>query len=141
MSILKKLCKKSQKPLAQNNRLNGLAYPISGLFYRTEKGYFYIRSNKRYKVYSERCFNSWNADPIDTEFKNISGIPYAGVLGFRDGTIIHNLADGKIYIVSDNKRLHIKTPNAFPDGWIESKKFIISESELDLHTEGVAISG
>ena len=121
--------------------LSNKAYPISGLFYKTEKGYFYVRSNKRYKVYSERCFASWAVLPIETEFKNLSAIPYAGILGFRDGSIIHNLADGKIYVVSDNKKLHIKTPDAFPEGWIEANKVTVSEAEVGLHKEGVEIIG
>jgi hypothetical protein len=141
MSILKKFYKRSQKPLTVSNKLYGVAYPISGLFYKTERGYFYIRSGKRYKVYSDRCFISWGVKAIESDFINISKMPYAGILGFRDGTIIHNLADGKIYIVSDNKKLHIKTPDAFPEGWIEANKVIVSETEVDLHKEGVAIIG
>jgi hypothetical protein len=43
--------------------------------------------------------------------------------------------------VSDNKKLHIKTPDAFPEGWIEENKVIVSETEVDLHKEGVAIIG
>jgi hypothetical protein len=141
MSILKKFYKRSQKPLTVSNKLYGVAYPISGLFYKTERGYFYIRLGKRYKVYSDRCFISWGVKAIESDFINISKMPYAGILGFRDGTIIHNLADGKIYIVSDNKKLHIKTPDAFPEGWIEANKVIVSETEVDLHKEGVAIIG
>lgn len=140
MSILTRLLKKSQV-VQTSSVLNGKAYPISGMFYSTEKGHFYVRSNKRYKVFSDRCFESWSAEAINTSFSNVSHIPYAGILGFRDGTIIHNLADGKIYIVSDNKRLHIKTPNAFPQGWIESKKVTVGENEINLHKEGVAIDG
>lgn len=141
MSILTKLYKRSQKPLTSNNKLSNPAYPISGLFYKTERGYFYVRAGKRYKVYSDRCFTSWGVKAIETDFINVSKMPYAGILGFRDGTIIHNLADGKIYIVSDNKKLHIKTPDAFPEGWIEENKVIVSETEVDLHKEGVAIIG
>jgi hypothetical protein len=140
MSILTRFLKKSQTPQI-SSRLKGKAYPISGMFYATEKGYFYIRSNKRYKVYSDRCFESWSSAAIDTDFSNVSGIPYAGILGFRDGTIIHNLADGKMYIVSDNKRLHIKTPDAFPEGWIEANKVLVGDNEINLHKEGVAIDG
>jgi hypothetical protein len=140
MSILTRFLKKSQTAQI-SNRLNKKAYPISGMFYATEKGYFYIRSNKRYKVYSDRCFASWSSNAIDTDFSNVSGIPYAGILGFRDGTIIHNLADGKMYIVSDNKRLHIKTPDAFPEGWIEANKVLVGDNEINLHKEGAAIDG
>ena len=106
MSILRKSKKKSLQPTIST--LEGKAYPISGIFYITEKGTFYIKSSKRYKVFSDRCFSSWNVKAIDASFAQISHIPYAGILGFRDGTIIHNLGDGKIYVVSDNKRLHIK---------------------------------
>lgn len=141
MSILTRLSKKSQIHQTQTYLLKSKAYPISGLFYKTEKGYFYIKAGKRYKVFSERCLQSWSSSVIDIEFSNLLHIPYAGILGFRDGSIIHNLADGKIYIVSDNKRLHIKTPDAFPEGWIEANKMVVSEAEIDLHKEGVAIIG
>lgn len=108
---------------------------ISGMFYKTEKGYFYIKGGKRYKVFSDRCFTSWNVEAISTSSDNLSHIPYAGILGFRDGTIIHNLADGKMYIVADNKRVHLKNPDLFPEGWIEYKKILVSQEETDLHKE------
>lgn len=133
--------KKSQIHLTPTKPLSNKVYPISGLFYKTEKGYFYVRSNKRYKVYSERCFASWAVLPIETEFKNLSAIPYAGILGFRDGSIIHNLADGKIYVVSDNKKLQLKTPDAFPEGWIEKYKVLVDDNEANLHKDGDSING
>lgn len=80
--------------------------------------------------------DSWSYDPIPCDFEKISSIPYAGILGFRDGTIIHNLADGKIYIVSDNKRMHIKTPDIFPEGWIDAMKIVVSDKEANLHKDG-----
>lgn len=132
---------KRKSNLQETQSLKNKAYPISGLFYKTEKGYFYIKAGKRYKVYSERCFKSWSSDYINTDFSNISHIAYAGILGFRDGTIIHNLADGKIYVVSDNKRLHVKTPDAFPEGWIEANKIVVSEQEANLHKDGIEING
>lgn len=135
------MSKKSQIPQTQTYSLTNKIYPISGIFYSTNQGYFYIRSSKRYKVYSDRCFNSWAVEAIVTDFSNVSHIPYAGILGFRDGTIIHNVSDGKMYIVSDNKRLHIKTPNAFPEGWIEAKKVLVGDKEIELHKEGVSIDG
>jgi hypothetical protein len=139
MSILRKSKKKSLQPTTST--LKGKAYPISGIFYITEKGTFYIKSSKRYKVFSDRCFSSWNVKAIDASFAQISHIPYAGILGFRDGTIIHNLGDGKIYVVSDNKRLHIKDPDAFPKGWIEENKITVNEQEANLHKDGQEING
>lgn len=136
LNILKR--KSNQLPV---ERLNKKAYPISGMFYSTEKGYFYVKSSKRYKVYSKRCLDSWSPSLIETDFVNISHIQYAGILGFRDGTIIHNLANGKIYVVSDSKKLHLKTPDVFPEGWIEANKVLVSDQEAELHKDGIEIDG
>jgi len=114
---------------------DGKAPLISGMFYKTDKGYFYIKGNKRYRVFSEKCFKSWSVEAINTSIDSLSHIPYAGILGFRDGTIIHNLADGKIYIVADNKKIHLTDPGVFPDGWIEHKKILVSQEETNLHKE------
>jgi len=138
MNILTRFLKKSQSPTYP--KLNVKVYPISGLFYKTDKGYFYIKGGKRYKIFSDRCFVSWHTEAIETAFENVSHVPYGGILGFRDGTIIHNLADGKIYVVSDNKRMHIKTPDAFPEGWIDSMKMVVSEAEANLHKDGSDIN-
>lgn len=137
MNILNRLLKKSQ---GQIHPLLNKAYPISGIFYHTDKGIFYIKSGKRYKVFSDTCFRSWGSQAIDTSFENLSHIPYGGILGFRDGTIIHNLADGKIYVVSDGKRLHLKTPYVYPKGWIEANKIIVSDQEVNLHKDGPEIN-
>lgn len=133
---MKSFWKKSEQTTSSNTyTLDIKASNLSGLFYKTEKGYFYIKSNKRYKVFSERCFKSWSVDYINTSLDNLSHIPYAGILGFRDGTIIHNLADGKIYVVADNKKIHLTSPDMFPEGWIEDKKILVSQEETDLHKE------
>jgi len=137
MNILNRFLKKSQE---QIHPLLNKVYPISGTFYRTDKGIFYIKSGKRYKAFSESCFKSWCSEAIETAFENLSHIPYGGILGFRDGTIIHNLADGKIYVVSDGKRLHLKTPYVYPEGWIEAKKVIVSDQEVNLHKDGLEIN-
>ena len=139
LNYLKRL--KSSPNISEVKYLPGKAHMISGMFYRTESGNFYVKSNKRYKVYSERCLQSWATPTVDSKFANISHIPYAGILGFRDGTIIHNLSDGKIYIVSDNQKRQIKTPDAFPEGWIEQYKILVSESEANLHKDGPEING
>lgn len=133
---MKSFWKKSESKTSSNRFiLNIKASSLSGLFYKTDKGYFYIKSGKRYKVFSERCFKSWSVEAIETSLENLSHIPYAGILGFRDGTIIHNLADGKMYIVADNKRVHLTNPDLFPEGWIEHKKLLVSQEEVDLHKE------
>lgn len=133
---MKSLWKKSESKKSNSSFLLNKQVPlISGMFYKTEKGYFYIKSNKRYRVFSDRCFDSWSVEAIETSVDNLLYIPYAGILGFRDGTIIHNLSDGKMYIVADNKKTHLTNPDLFPKGWIEQKKIIVSQEEADLHKE------
>ncbi len=138
MNILNRFSKKSNQ-IKEYNSVSKV-YPISGLFFRTESGIFYIKSGKRFKVFSEACFKSWSSEAISAPFSAISSIPYGGVLGFRDGTIIHNLADGKIYIVSDGKRIHLKSPYIFPEGWLEDKKILVSQKEVDIHKDGQEIN-
>jgi hypothetical protein len=38
--------------------------------------------------------------------------------------------------VSDNKRMHIKTPDIFPEGWIDAMKIVVSDKEANLHKDG-----
>jgi hypothetical protein len=70
----------------------------------------------------------------------LSGFKYGGTLGFRDGTLIHNIADGKMYLVSANKRRHIVSPDVFDKyGLDESRVLRVSEAEISLHEEGAEL--
>jgi hypothetical protein len=61
----------------------------------------------------------------------------AGKLGFRDGTLIKNIADGKIYLISQNKRRHIVDPDVFNKYGLDRSNMIeVSESETNMHDLG-----
>ena len=61
----------------------------------------------------------------------------AGKLGFRDGTLIKNIADGKMYLISQNKKRHIVDPDSFIKYGIDRSKVIeVSESEANSHELG-----
>ena len=61
----------------------------------------------------------------------------AGKLGFRDGTLIKNIADGKMYLVSQNKRRHIVDPDSFDRYGLDRSKVIeVSELEAAAHDLG-----
>ena len=61
----------------------------------------------------------------------------AGKLGFRDGTLIKNIADGKMYLVSQNKRRHIVDPDSFDRYGLDRNQVIeVSELEAAAHDLG-----
>lgn len=86
-------------------------YP-NGTYIKTEKGYFYIANGKRYRFISKRVLDSWHPHRVvETTEAAVSRYRVAAKMGFRNGSLIHNIADGKIYLVSDNKRRHVTSPD------------------------------
>src|SRR5687768_952960 len=103
------LKKKTQKQLPSNP----VEYPI-GSFVESELGYFYILSPvKRLRIISTRLLNSWNPQRIIlTSEKALANYRIASKLKYRNGSLIHNIADGKIYLIEEGKRRHITSPDA-----------------------------
>lgn len=106
----------------------------SGLIAHTEKGYFYIKGKKRFKFVSDRAMNSWQLPIVKTLEAMIIGYPVNGVLGFRDGTLVKDISDGKIYLISDSKRRHIIDPDVLE--WMNTEIIHIGQKELFVHPEG-----
>jgi hypothetical protein len=109
----------------------------SGLAVKTEKAIYWIKDNKRFKLISDRAADSWKFTTIDaTEFA-VSHIKMAGKLGFRDGTLIKNIADGKMYLISQNKRRHITSPDIFARYGLNRNDMIeVGEAEANMHDIG-----
>jgi len=62
---------------------------------------------------------------------------------FRNGSLIHNIADGKIYLIVEGLRCHVTSPEAFERiGAKRDAKHVVSVSlaEIRLHKEGPEIS-
>lgn len=58
-------------------------------------------------------------------------------LGFRDGSLIHNVADGKIYLISNNKRRHITSPDTLDLLGVNRESAVdVSEFEVNLQELG-----
>ena len=127
MNILKALQKKSDSK-------NYNPVVPSGLIAHTEKGYFYIKGNKKFKFVSDRAMISWALPVINTSDEKISNIPTNGLLGFRDGTLVKNIADGRIYLISDSKRRHITDPDVLE--WLDTEIIKAGEKEISIHPEG-----
>ena len=115
-------------------------YP-SGVFVHTEKGYFYIvGENKRYRCLSKRVLDSWAPQRIiETTETALRHYRTAAKLKFRNGSLIHNIADGKVYLISGGKRRLMTSPEAFARiGAKRNRKYVTSVSlaEINLHEEG-----
>lgn len=109
----------------------------SGIAVKTKSGTYWVKDNKRYKLISERAASSWSFVTVLAEDSAVSHIKVVGKLGFRDGTLIKNISNGKMYLVSQNKRRHIESPDVFIQyGLDRSKTIEVSESECEMHEEG-----
>ena len=109
----------------------------SGLAIKTDKATYWIKDNKRYKLISERAAKSWSFTTVNATESSVSLIKLAGKLGFRDGTLIKNISDGKMYLVSQNKLRHISDPDLFIKYGLDRSSVIeVSDSEIKSHDLG-----
>jgi hypothetical protein len=109
----------------------------SGIAVRTEKNVYWIKDGKRFKLISERAVKSWSFTIVNATETALAGSKVVGKLGFRDGTLIKNIADGKIYLISQNKKRHIVDPDSFTKyGLDRSKTIEVSEAESNAHDLG-----
>lgn len=109
----------------------------SGIAVKTDKATFWIKDGKRYKLISDRAAKSWSFTTVNATEAALSGIKLVGKLGFRDGSLIKNIADGKMYLVSQNKLRHIVDPDIFDRYGLDRSKLIeVSEAEIKAHDIG-----
>lgn len=109
----------------------------SGIAVQTDKALYWIKDGKRFKVVSERAGKSWNFSTVSATEQAIAGMKLVGKLGFRDGTLIKNISDGKMYLISQNKRRHIIDPDSFDTYGLDRSNIIeVSEMETNMHDIG-----
>jgi len=128
-----KLLKTTKNTLAISQPTN---FP-SGIAVKTDKDTYWIKDGKRYRLISDRAAQSWCFTTVLATEAALSGIKLVGKLGFRDGTLIKNVADGKMYLVSQNKLRHIVDPDSFNQYGLDRSKMIeVSEKEISAHDLG-----
>ncbi|NDB61045.1 hypothetical protein EB001_21780 [bacterium] len=109
----------------------------SGIAVKTDKDTYWIKDGKRYRLISDRAAQSWCFTTVLATEAALSGTKLVGKLGFRDGTLIKNVADGKMYLVSQNKLRHIVDPDSFNRYGLDRSKVIeVSEKEISSHDLG-----
>lgn len=121
---------------------NPVDYP-AGICVVTDQGRYLInRDGKRYRIVSDRIFDSWNFPLIvKTTEPALKNFPVAVTkLAFRDGTLLNNIADGKMYLVSGGKVRHVVSPDALTRlGISPADAIFISGTELNLMKVGEEI--
>ena len=126
---------------AQTLPTSPIVYP-HGTCVETEKGIFLIRGEKRYFLPTVRIKESW-AFPriVRTTEAAVSKYPIAARLGFRDGSLICDMASGKIYLIANNERRQIVSPEALERiGASTSDATVVSSYEAGLQRLGADLS-
>jgi hypothetical protein len=82
---------------------------------------------------------SWCLPVLETKESVISGLKLFGSLGFRDGTLVKDISNGKIYLISDSKSRHITDPDVLE--WLEAEIIRVSHKEILSHEEGEELNG
>lgn len=127
--------KKKSKSLSVRNEPT--VYP-DGVCVETPQGVYLIKGQKRYRVPTQRILDSW-AFPliVETTEEALRNYKVAARLGFRDGSLIYNIADGKMYLVSNNKRRHITSPDALELLGVDRSRVVnVSNFEINLQQLG-----
>jgi len=108
-----------------------------GLIALTENGYFLVKGNKRFKFNSTRALNTWNLKVVKTTELAMRDVKNAGLVGFRDGSLIRDISNNKIYLVSDYKKYLISNPDTLTVlGFKFNDILLVSSSEAELHPYG-----
>ena len=97
-----------------------------------------IKNNKRFRCFSERTAWSWKFNIIEVGPEALKNTPKGGILGFRDGTLIKDVSDAKIYLVSESKVRHVTSPDILD---LLGEPLLVSHDEVKIHTEGEELSG
>lgn len=117
-------------------------YP-AGVCLKTERGtYLLNKDGKRYRILTDAILQSWSFPlTVETSEAAVSKYPVAVTkLGFRDGTLLNNIADAKLYLVSESKLRHITSPVVLDRLGVSRKDAVlVSDAEIKLMKQGEEI--
>ena len=116
----------------------------SGIAVKTEKGaYFIHKDGRRYRIQSKQILDSWRFPLIvDASESSLSNYPVAVTkLAFRDGSLLHNIKDGKLYLVSEARLRHITSPDVLERlGVTRDDAMLVADSDIAIMKFGEEIS-
>lgn len=112
-----------------------------GTFIHTEAGYFMVTgAGRRFRFSTTRVLNSWAPQRIVSTTEDnpaVKKLKVVAKMKFRNGSLLYSQADGKMYLVSDNKVRHITNPDILTGLNIARQDAVwVSIDEIKLHEEG-----
>ena len=112
-------------------------YP-SGICVKTEKGTYYIKGGKRHPFTSSRILKSWNFFYIVSGSEEaVKQFSISSPMRFRDGSLIKDMKDGRIYLISDGKKRQVTNPDFLKMMNLTGRDImVVSHAEADLHAVG-----
>jgi len=99
---------------------------------------FYIKNGKKWKV-SEAVAVSWNFPKIvRVNSMALSSTPTGGSFGFRDGSLLEDIATRELYLVSGGKAFHVTKPGTLKmlDLNPNIDAILTSRDEINIHVNG-----
>lgn len=131
---------KKPQPTGSNIPTGPVEYP-SGICVKSEKGVYLInKDGKRYRILTQAILDSWNFPlVVNTSEAALSKYPVAVTkLVFRDGSLLNNIADGKLYLVSGGVLRHITSP-AVLERLGSPQPVVVSDAEIQMMKQGIEI--
>lgn len=112
-------------------------YP-SGICVSVDGNYYYINGKYRHPVIGTRILESWRFPfVVKTSEEALTNYPRAAKLGFRDGSLVKDISNGTIYIISQRLKRPIHNPDVLTTlGLTNDNARWVSKEELSLHKTG-----
>jgi hypothetical protein len=131
--------KKPELPLPSPRKPKDITDLPTGTVIETVNGeHFYIKGKRKFRIISDRILFSWSF-PRTVYVTQTCADRYKtfGRMGFREGTVIRDITTSAIYLISENKKRLVTTPDALDNlGVLVDDIILVSPEEAGIHEGG-----
>ena len=132
--------KRNKQSAVEEPRPSGRVNYIDGLAVETELGYYLVRRGVRVPFPSKRVFDTWGLHAIRSSEAACQHLPVVGIMGIREGSLVVDFMDNKLYMISGGKRRLVSNPSFLEDLQIDPiEAIVVSHEEILLHSEAEVI--
>lgn len=98
--------------------------------------FFYIKGDTRLTIGTKRILDSWRFDRIiEVTDDCIARYRPGGRMGFREGTVIKDIATSEIFLISGGQKCKIMSPDTL-DNLSMTNIVVVSHDEAGIHVRG-----